>query len=140
MMITLSYHDLLLTVLVLLAAVAIVYLIIVLNRISGLLTAWEKLGDSIEPMVPRIRRIVENTDETLAGTRRTLKNLELLSDEAVAIASSARRAVEQTAAVITPLRIVLPLAVKLQQWLSGVVKRRKLVAKESKSKEENHGS
>ncbi len=140
MTITLSYNDLLLTVLVILAAAAIVYLIIVLNRISGLLSAWKELGDSIKPMVPRIRRIVENTDETLAGTRRTLKNVELLSDEAVAIASSARRAVKRTAAVITPLRIVLPLVVKLQQWLAGVVKRRKLVAKENQSKEENHGS
>jgi|GEM_PF-4193483 len=125
MTITFSLRDALLFVLGLVCLGALVYGLAVLRKLSLLLDDWRRLASRAEGMAPRIERVLESSDATLAAARRVVESSEGVVKDLAAVSRSVRSVaqdtVAQVAAVLAPVRYIAAFVTGLRKTLESLL-------------------
>jgi hypothetical protein len=90
MTITFSLRDAFLFILGLVCLGALVYFLAVLRKLSLLLDDWRRLASRAEGITPRLERVLESADVTLAAARRVVEGSEGVVKDLAAVSGSVR--------------------------------------------------
>ncbi|MGC8722992.1 MAG: hypothetical protein ACP5VF_03870 [Acidobacteriota bacterium] len=125
MTITFSLRDVFLFVLGLVCLGVLAYFLAVLRKLSLLLDDWRRLASRAEGIAPRIERVLESADGTLAAARRVVEGSEGVVKDLAAVSSSVRdvaqATVAQVATVLAPVRYLAALVTGLRKTLESLL-------------------
>lgn len=125
MTITFSLRDAFLFILGLVCLGALVYFLAVLRKLSLLLDDWRRLASRAEGITPRLERVLESADVTLAAARRVVEGSEGVVKDLAAVSGSVREVaqdtVAQVATVLAPVRYLAALVTGLRKTLESLL-------------------